>query len=124
YERLPHFKMGFKPSTGRELQSEFFVPVEHAYDAIMAVEELHEQITPPLFNSEIRTVAADNLWLSPCYKQACVAIHTTWEQEVNTVMKLIAHMEANLAPFHPRPHWAKLFTIPPSVLHSRYERLP
>jgi xylitol oxidase len=67
YERLPHFKMGFMPSTGEELQSEYFVPIEHAYDAMAAIEELHEQISPHLFVSEIRTVDADQLWMSPCY---------------------------------------------------------
>jgi alditol oxidase len=115
--------MGFRPSTGKELQSEFFIPIEHAYDAIIAVEKMHEKITPHLFISEIRTIAADNLWMSPCYKQTCVAIHTTWKQEVDTVMELLPQMEAQLAPFNPRPHWAKLFTISPSVLQSRYERL-
>jgi alditol oxidase len=122
YQRLPHFKMGFKPSTGEELQSEYFVPIEHAYDAIMAVEELHEKITPHLFISEVRTVAADNFWMSPCYKKNCVAIHTTWKQE-DIVMNLLPLMEAKLAPFNPVPHWAKLYTILPSVLQSRYEKL-
>jgi xylitol oxidase len=124
YERMPHFKMGFKPSTGKELQSEYFVPVEHAYEAMMAIEELHEQITPHLFISEIRTINADSFWMSPCYKKTCVAFHTTWKQEVDAVMKLLPIMEEKLAPFKPIPHWAKLFTIPPAVLQSRYEKLP
>jgi alditol oxidase len=123
YERMPHFKMGFQPSTGKELQAEFFVPIEHAYEAIMAIEELHEKITPHLFVSEIRTVHEDNLWMSPCYKKNCVTLHTTWKQETDTVMKLLPLVEAQLAPFNARPHWAKLFTMQPSVLQSRIERL-
>jgi len=123
YERMPHFKMGFNPSTGKELQSEYFVPIEHAYDAMMAIEKLHEKISPHLFISEIRTINADNFWLSPCYKRTCVALHTTWKQEVDTVMHLLPLMEEQLAPFNPIPHWAKLFTLPPSVLQSRYEKL-
>jgi len=123
YERMPHFKMGFRPSTGKELQSEYFVPVEYAYEAIMAMEKLHEKITPHLFISEIRTIQADTLWMSPCYKQSCVAIHTTWKQEADTVMNLLPLIEEQLEPFHPRPHWAKLFTLTPAVLQSRYEKL-
>jgi len=69
YERLPHFKMGFTPSAGKELQSEYFVPREHAVEAILAVERLRDQITPHLLISEIRAIAADDLWMSPCYKQ-------------------------------------------------------
>jgi xylitol oxidase len=123
FERMPHFKMGFKPSTGKELQSEYFVPIEHGYEAMMAVEKLHEKISPHLFISEIRTIKADNFWMSPCYKKDCVAIHTTWKQEVDTVNNLLPLLEEQLAPFNPRPHWAKLFTMPPSVLQSRIEKL-
>ena len=111
FERMPHFKMGFKPSTGKELQAEYFVPIEHAYEAIMAMESLHEKTTPHMFISEIRTINADDLWMSPCYKQSCIAIHTTWKQEIDIVMGLLPLVEEKLAPFNPKPHWAKLFTI-------------
>ncbi len=123
YERMPHFKMGFKPSAGKELQAEYFVPIEHAYEAMMVFERLTEKITPHLFISEIRTIAADDFWMSPCYKKTCVALHTTWKQETDEVMKLLPVIEEQLAPFEARPHWAKLFTIAPSVLRSRYARL-
>src|SRR5579863_2833676 len=75
YERLPHFRMGFTPSAGKELQSEYFVPRQHAVEAILAVERLRDQVSPLLMISEIRTIAADKLWLSPCYEQPCVTIH-------------------------------------------------
>jgi xylitol oxidase len=123
FERMPHFKMGFKPSAGKELQSEYFVPVEQAYDAMMAIEKLSEKIQPHIFISEIRTINADNFWMSPCYKKTCVAIHTTWKQEVDAVMNLLPLLEEQLAPFDARPHWAKLFTISPRVIQSRYKKL-
>jgi alditol oxidase len=123
YERMPHFKMGFKPSAGKELQGEYFVPIEHAYDAMMAMEKLNEKITPHLFISEIRSIAADDFWMSPCYKKTCVALHTTWKQETDAVMNLLPLIEEQLAPFNAKPHWAKLFTIAPPVLQSRYEKL-
>jgi xylitol oxidase len=124
YERLPHFKMGFTPSAGKELQSEYFVPRPNAVEAVMAVEQLHEKISPHLLISEIRTIAADDLWMSPCYKQPCVTIHFTWKQDWPAVQKLLPVIERNLAPFGARPHWGKLFTIPPAQLHPNYEKLP
>lgn len=123
YERLPHFKMGFQPSTGKELQSEYFVPRERGFEALMAMEKLSARISPHLFISEIRSVAADELWMSPCYKADCVAVHTTWKQDWDTVIKLIPEVEKALEPFNPRPHWGKLFTMEPSLLRRRYERL-
>jgi len=123
YERLPHFKMAFKPSLGEELQSEHFVPIEHAYKAIMAIEELHEKINPHLFISEIRTVKGDDLWMSPCYKKDCVAIHFTWKQHWDAVINLISLIEEKLAPFNVRPHWGKLFTMSPKLLQSRFEKI-
>jgi alditol oxidase len=123
HERLPHFKMGFQPSTGEELQCEYFIPIEHAFDAIMAMEQLHEKISPHLYISEIRSIAADDFWLSPCYKKNCIAIHTTWKQDTVTVMKLIPELEEKLEPFHAIPHWAKLFTMSPSGLQQRFEKI-
>lgn len=123
YERMPHFKMGFTPSAGKELQAEYFVPLEHGYEAMMAVEELHEKISPHLFISEIRAIAADEFWMSPCYKKDCVAIHTTWKQEWDTVMQLLPMVEKQLAPFKPLPHMGKLFRIPPKELQRQYEKL-
>ncbi len=124
YERLPHFRMGFTPSAGKELQSEYFVPRPHAVDAILAVERLRDQVTPHLMISEIRTIAADGLWMSPCYRQPCIAIHFTWKQDWPSVSKLLPVIEKELAPFKARPHWGKLFTMSASQLRSSYERLP
>jgi xylitol oxidase len=124
YERLPHFRMGFTPSAGKELQSEYFVPRQHAVEAILAVERLRGHVSPHLMISEIRTIAADNLWLSPCYEQPCVSIHFTWKQDWPAVSKLLPMIEKELAPFKARPHWGKLFTMSPTELKSAYKKLP
>ncbi len=81
-------------------------------------------MTPHLFISELRTIAADHLWMSPCYKRPSMAIHFTWKPEWPSVQKLLPRIEDRLAPFEARPHWAKIFTMPPSQLKSLYERLP
>jgi len=123
YERMPHFKMGFTPSSGKELQSEFFIPLPNAVAAILAIARLGKQIGPHLFISEIRTIAADNLWMSPCRNQASVSIHFTWKQDWKEVKKLLPLIEKELEPFNVRPHWGKLFTMSPKLLASRYEKL-
>ncbi len=124
YERMPHFRMNFTPSSGAELQTEYFVPREHGYEAILAVEKLRDRITPLLFVTELRTIAADNLWMSMAYKRDSMAIHFTWKPEWPAVRALLPFIEKQLAPFDPRPHWAKLFTIPPGPLELKYEKLP
>ncbi|WP_031497250.1 D-arabinono-1,4-lactone oxidase [Bryobacter aggregatus] len=124
YERLPHFRMGFTPSAGKELQSEYFVPREHAVDAILAVERLKDQVSPHLMITEIRTIAADDLWMSPCYKRASVAIHFTWKQDWESVRRVLPQIEKALSPYQVRPHWGKLFTIAPKELQAKYARLP
>jgi alditol oxidase len=124
YERLPHFRMGFTPSAGKELQTEYFVPRERAVDAILAVEKLRDQISPHLMISEIRTIAADDLWMSPAFRRDSVAIHFTWKPEWPQVRALLPVIEKELGAFQPRPHWGKLFTISPAQLHACYEKLP
>ena len=123
YERLPHFKMNFTPSSGRELQTEYFVPRNRGYEAILAVEKLRDRITPHLFVTELRTIAADNLWMSMAYQRDSLAIHFTWKPEWPEVRQILPLVEEQLAPFGPRPHWAKLFTVPPARLQAQYARL-
>jgi xylitol oxidase len=120
YERLPHFRMGFTPSSGKELQSEYFVARSNAVDAIGAVERLRDHVSPHLMITELRTIAADDLWMSPCYKRPSLAIHFTWKQDWPAVRKLLPMIERELAPFEVRPHWGKLFTIPWAQLRKRY----
>ncbi|HXC42804.1 MAG TPA: FAD-binding protein [Candidatus Dormibacteraeota bacterium] len=124
YERLPHFRMGFTPSAGKELQSEYFVPRRHAVEAILAVERLRDHVSPSLLITEIRTIAADHLWMSPCYQQDCVTIHFTWKPDWPAVGKLLPVIEKELAPFDARPHWGKLFTTSPTTLRGIYKKMP
>ncbi|QJC50600.1 FAD-binding protein [Paenibacillus albicereus] len=123
HERLPHFRMDFTPSAGEELQTEYFVPRERALEALQALGGLRERIAPLLFVSEIRTIAADELWMSPCHGRDSVGIHFTWKPLGEPVARLLPDIEAALRPFGARPHWAKLFAMAPEELRGHYERL-
>jgi xylitol oxidase len=123
FERLPHFRMGFTPSSGKELQSEYFVPRRHGVEAMMAIQRMGAKIRPHLLISEIRTIDADALWMSPCHEQPSVALHFTWKPDWPAVSQLLPAIERELAPFKVRPHWGKLFTLSPALLRSRYEKL-
>jgi len=124
HERLPHFRMDFTPSNGAELQSEYIVSREHAFDALRAIDRMNKHIAPLLLISEVRTIAEDNLWMSPYYKQQSVAIHFTWKDDWHAVKKVLPMIEEQLSPFNARPHWGKLFTMSPPRLQSLYEKLP
>jgi xylitol oxidase len=123
-DRLPHFRMGYRPSSGRELQSEYLVPRRHAAAAIQALRALAATIRPVLQVSEIRTVAADQLWMSPQYRQDTIGIHFTWKPEQDAVERVLLDVEAALAPFDARPHWGKMFLADAAAIASLYERLP
>lgn len=122
HERLPHFKMNFTPSSGKELQAEYFIPMSNAVAALKAINSLGDKWIQDLFISEVRTIAADNLWMSTAYKRPSVAIHFTWKQNTDAVMKLLPLVEEQLAAYGARPHWGKLFTISAAQLKVRYER--
>ncbi|QTH45036.1 FAD-binding protein [Cohnella sp. LGH] len=124
HERLAHFKMEFTPSAGEELQSEYFVPREQVYEAIAALADLRKRIAPLLFVSEVRTIAADELWMSPCYMQRSAGIHFTWKRDWEAVRQVLPLIESKLEPFKARPHWAKLFTMEPSQVQAHYRMLP
>jgi xylitol oxidase len=114
WDRLPHFRMGFTPSAGEELQSEFHLPRERARAGIEAVRALADRVRPVLQVSEIRTIAADRLWMSPQYERDSVAIHFTWNRDPEHVERVLADVEAALAPLGARPHWGKLFLDAPA----------
>jgi xylitol oxidase len=122
-ERLPHFRSGFTPSSGEELQAEFFVARGDAVAAIQAVRELSDSIRPLLLVSELRTIAADDLWLSPHYRRDSTAIHFTWKRKPSAVEHVLRQVEAALAPFAARPHWGKVFTARAETIAPLYDRM-
>jgi xylitol oxidase len=123
WKRLAHFKLEFTPSNGAELQTEYLVPREHATGAIEAMRRLGPLMAPLLFISELRTMAADELWLSPSFGHDSLGLHFTWKQDA-AVHELLPALDEALAPFAARPHWGKLFATDVSRLDSLYPRLP
>lgn len=118
HERLPHFRLSHTPSSGDELQSEFLVPRDAGAAALAAIDRIRDRVAAVLQICELRTVAADDLWLSPSYGRDSLAIHFTWVKDHDAVDPVIAAVQEALAPFDPRPHWGKLF-----VVNGRYPRM-
>ena len=123
HERLPHFRPDFIPSNGDELQSEFLLPREAAIDGLDALRSIAAALAPVVQITEIRTVAPDQLWLSPSYQRDTVAFHFTWVNDWPAVEPVLALVEAGLAPLHGRPHWGKLFGMGPRAVRELYPRL-
>ncbi len=124
HERLPHFKIDHIPASGDEVQTEYFVPRQHAVAAMRALAGLRDRMATLLWTSEVRTIAADALWMSPCYGQAGVGLHFSWHRDLPAVQKLLPLIEVALAPFEARPHWGKLFAMSPAHVQSLYRKLP
>jgi alditol oxidase len=124
HERLPHFRPEFTPSSGQELQSEFLLPRRRAAEALAAIDRVRDRVAPVLQISEIRSVAADDLWLSPSYQRDSVGIHFTWVKDVAAVAGAVAAVEEQLAPLLARPHWGKVFGMSPLAVRGLYPRLP
>jgi xylitol oxidase len=122
HERLPHFRMGFLPSAGEELQSEYLVPLSSAREALVGVRALGEALLDELLVAELRTVAADDLWLSGAYGEDALAIHFTWRREPERVHPLLDRIEQVLLPLGARPHWGKVFRAGADALAPLYPR--
>ncbi|MFI8193582.1 D-arabinono-1,4-lactone oxidase [Streptomyces sp. NPDC085946] len=123
HERLPHFRAEFTPSSGAELQSEYLLPREDAVDALRAVDGVRETVASVLQTCEVRTVAADEQWLSPSHGRDSVALHFTWVEDTEAVLPVVRRLEEALEPFGGRPHWGKVFTVPAARVRERYPRL-
>ena len=123
HERLPHFRAGHTPSSGQEIQSEYLFPLECAPAALRALFSIGSRLAPLLYVSEVRTVAADQFWLSPAYGRDSVAVHFTWRPDELAVRSILHEVEAVLAPFGARPHWGKVFETTPEQLVALVPRL-
>ena len=121
HERLPHFRLDFTPSSGDELQTEYLVPRTEAVGLLRDLEALAPRIHPLLHVSEIRTMAADDLWLSGAYGRDTVGIHFTWQRRPE-VLGLLPDIDGFFADRGGRPHWGKLYEAAPASLVSRYPR--
>ncbi|MGM1018908.1 MAG: FAD-binding protein [Actinomycetota bacterium] len=121
FERLPHFRLEFTPSAGAEIQSEYLVPRADAVAAIEAIRSLADRIAPLLFVNEVRTIRADDLWLSSSFGTDAVGLHFTWKRDEPAVRALLPEIEAAL-PASTRPHWGKVFTLPGDEVRRRYPR--
>jgi len=122
YERLPHFRLDHTPSSGDELQAEWILPREHGADALRAVDAIRDHVGPLTQTSEIRTIAASDLWLDPAGGRDSLAIHCTLVPDGPRVAALLPLVDAALAPFAPRPHWAKISALDPATIVARYPR--
>ncbi|WP_062524492.1 FAD-binding protein [Demequina rhizosphaerae] len=122
-DRLPHFRLTHTPSNGEEIQTEYFVPMEAAGEALAAVRALGLLIRPHLLVSELRAVAADHLWLSGAYERDTLAIHFTWAQHPAEVLALLPRIEEALAPFLARPHWGKWHAFDAAAIARAHPRV-
>lgn len=122
YQRLPHFRLEFTPSAGKELQTEYLMPLEHGPAALRALAAIAPELAPLTQTCEVRTVAADALWLSMAYQRDSMAVHFTWQPDQPAVLDLLVEVERALAPYTPRPHWAKLFRAGVADLAPLYPR--
>jgi xylitol oxidase len=122
-ERLPHFRLDATPSQGDEIQTEYFVAAADGADALRAVRTLGDRIRPHLLITELRTIAADSLWLSPAAERDSLAIHFTWRNTPDEILTVLPDIEAALRPFQPRPHWGKLHTMTAADIAPQYPRM-
>merc|ERR1712048_1433406 len=126
HDRLPHFRFEFSPGYGDELQSEYFVPREHALASLKALHSIASQFSPFLSACEVRTVAPDSLLLSPHAQRqvgpsGSLALHFTWLNRPSEIMSMVLpKIEQVLQPFSARPHWGKLFAMPRERLEHLY----
>jgi xylitol oxidase len=114
--------MGFIPGRGAELQSEYLVPRDRAPEAIEAMRALGDRMAAVVIYAEVRTIAADEQWLSGSFGRDTVGLHFTWRPDEAAVAALLPAMEAALLPLGARPHWGKCFTATRLELAPLYPR--
>lgn len=121
-ERLPHFRLDSIPASGEEIQTEYMFERGHAAGVIDRLRAFEPELRDLILVSEIRTVAADDLWMSTAYGRDTVCIHFSFKRDQAAVEALLPKLEEQLAEFEPRPHWGKVFAMGAPELRASYPR--
>lgn len=122
-ERLPHFKVEALGDTGSEMQAEYMVDRKDAPAGFRALKEISDVSRPYILAAEVRSVAADDLWLSTAYQRETICLHYACIADQGVPNEMLPVVEKALEPYAPRPHWGKLFVAPAAELAPRYPRM-
>jgi FAD/FMN-containing dehydrogenase len=119
---LPAFRIypDVFPANFHEL--EYFVPYGRAQEALAAMRELMLASLPlSVFPMEVRTVAAEDAWLSHSYGGASLVISVSG-QPGTPYEPYLRDVHAVLGQFDARVHWGKLHHLTREELLERYPR--
>ncbi|MCW2866061.1 MAG: FAD-binding protein [Marmoricola sp.] len=87
---------------------EYFVPLDRGPDAVRAMRELMlARLPDSVYPLEVRTVGADEAWLSPQHRQDTTVISVSGGPGTD-YWDYLRSVDALLADFDARPHWGKL----------------
>ena len=110
------------PRVVRFNEMEYAVPFERAKDCLRElVETIRKKRINTGFPIEFRTVAADDVWLSPFYRRASATIAVHQYHRVDTT-ELFTVCEAIFRKYEGRPHWGKRHTRTAEELESLYPK--
>lgn len=104
------------------MQSEYLLPRKNALAAMEALRVLSAPMSGVIQTAEIRSMRADDLWLSGAYGCDTVAFHFTWDRNPKAVYGLLPLMEEVLLPLGARPHWGECFAAQREQLAPLYPR--
>ncbi|MDI9244607.1 D-arabinono-1,4-lactone oxidase [Marinobacter sp. CHS3-4] len=103
-------------------ETEYHLPADAAPDAIRELIDCLERNFPEVyFPIEIRSVRADDLYLSPFYQRdsVSVAVH---HEATKPFAPVLAAVEPIFRRYGGRPHWGKSHTLTAGELRSLYPR--
>lgn len=122
-ERIDHSHRVF-PSVrdDRFEEMEYAVPAEAGPDCFAAIRALYRERHPDVaWPVEYRTLAADDVWLSPAYGRPTVTI-SVHQGAGLPHDALFADCEAVFRDHDGRPHWGKRQSLPPDELAALHPR--
>lgn len=108
--------------TTRFNEMEYHLPVEEGPKALREIIALTEARFPDVFfPMEVRTVAADDFWLSPFYRrQTCsIAVHHDAPRDPKPFFSAI---EPIFRKYGGRPHWGKMHSLTSADFEKLYPR--
>ncbi|WP_095012720.1 D-arabinono-1,4-lactone oxidase [Tsuneonella mangrovi] len=116
----PAWRIFPQDRTVRFEEMEYEIPYANGIDALKAaIAHVRKHRLPFAFPFEFRTVAGDDIWLSPFHAGPCISL-SVHQYAPMAWQHIFAELEAVLRDHGARPHWGKRHTLGPDDVHALY----
>lgn len=121
---LPHFRQGFEPASGSELQCEFMMKTTDALEFLRGIFRLPKHLRQQVRLCEIRSSGPDDIVMGGSQGEPVICVHFTLRSTYSEIEPFVKEVSRLAFENSARPHLGKLFSHSKIAWGTIFPRLP